>query len=241
MSILFVVIGLAALAATAAKVMSPPSTPRVSPTGGITVPVDVSDSTPDPVVARDQLIEQLVADARSEPRPSQLPAYEALAIPCRRNRAACTPALERLREPDVPVALVAAFAAELPRSATNQLDSLLLPLLRSGDEAKQRIAADGYRAAKRAAMGSSTVCGCGFGVLPTPLTGEAWLVADSPTGGGLRWDPQAADGGYILGLERDAEGPSFLLEKIEVTGSISLRAQAEGIEVLVKEKSDGTP
>ena len=241
MSLLFVVIGLATLAAIAAKVVRPPTGPQVSPTGGIRLPVEVTESTPNSRVLRDQLIEQLVSDARSEPRPTLLPAYESLAIPCRRNRPACDQLIERLLEPDVPLALLAAFASELPESATKQLDSLLLPLLRSDDESKKRIAADTYRAVNRAAMRTSPNCHCGFGVLPMPLTEEAWLVAESPTGGALGWNPHVVDGGYVLDLERRAEGPSYLFKSIEVTGPLHIQLRAEGIQLVVKEMRDGTP
>jgi len=233
--VLFAAIGLGVAAAVAATVIEPPPAPQVSATGGLSVPVPADQPIPDPVVAHEQLLEQLIADARSEPRPSLLPAYEALAIPCRRGQKACEVVLRRLADPGVPIGLIAAFAGELPRRATAQLDSLALPMLRSDDPDQHALALDLYRNAKRAQVGSSTACGCGFGVAPLPLTGEAWIFAESRSGGGLAWSPEAIEGGWRLGIQRDARGPQRLAQRIEASGALRVEAQENDASITVRE------
>ncbi len=231
------VVALAVGAGAAATLFKPDPQPSVSATGSISMPVAVPESTPDAAASRAQLIEQLVADARTEPRPDLLPEYEAVVIPCRRGQASCEPLLARLREADVPLSLVARVARELPRSGRQQLDSLLLPLLRSGEPERQWAAVAAYREAKRAAVGSDTACGCGFGILPTPLTGEAWLFAERPTGGGLAWSPTEGETQWTLGLVRADDGVPRLLQRVEARERAQILAHEGGATVRVTTSS----
>ena len=226
-------IGAGALA-TVLKPQAPP-TPSVTATGSLSVPVPVKSAPPDPAVARERLLEQLIVDARSEPKPERLPAYEALVLPCRRRMPACAPVLERLGDPDVPLTLLEAFASELPRGDIAGFDALMGPLLGSGSPEKRDLAIGLYRQQGRAKVATDTACGCGFGVVPTPLGSEAWLFADSPRGG-LAWEPIPIEGGWRLGVRRDANGPQRLAQRIDVIGSLRIEAAEGGAVVRVAEE-----
>ncbi len=234
---LLVAMGLAIGAGALATVLKPqaPPTPHVTATGSISVPVPGESAPLDPVVARDRLLEQLIMDARSEPKPERLPAFEALALPCRRGMPACAPVLERMGDPDVPLTLLEAFASELPRVDTAGFDALVRPLLGSGSPEQRDLAIGLYRKRGRAEVATDTACGCGFGVVPTPLGGEAWLFADSPRGG-LAWDPTPIEGGWRLGVRRDADGPQRLAQRIDVTGGLRIEAAEGGAVVRVTEE-----
>lgn len=238
---LILAVGLAIGAGVLASVLKPPSGPTQTASGGLSVPVDSEVATPDPEEARAALLEQLVAASRSEPRPSSLPAYEALALPCRRGMEACGPVLERLRQDDVPTALVTAFARELPRGAGEEFDALVRPLL-AGDPERRDLAIDLYRKRKRAVVATDTGCRCGFGVVPTPLEGEAWLFADAPRGG-LSWEPVGIEGGWRLQVRQDGDGPARLAMKVPVDGALRVEAAEGGAHVTVgaEEERDGDP
>ncbi|MCO4771435.1 MAG: hypothetical protein KDA24_15490 [Deltaproteobacteria bacterium] len=244
---LFLAVGLAVGAGALATILKPPPTagPTVTATGSISVPVPTDATPPDPVVARDRLLEQLIADARSEPRPTLLPAYQALAIPCRRGQPTCDPVISRLGDDDVPLSLVTAFAGELRPSDRERLDALLLPLLRGSAEDRRALAIDLYREAGRAAVRNDPACGCGFGIAPTPLGEEAWFFAEAPAGG-LAWAPVETEAGWSLGLTRHADGPARLLQAVAWTKLGAHIQGSEGGSVLRLSRtpaggSDGNP
>ena len=67
---------------------------------------------------------------------------------------------------------------------------------------------------------------------PIPLGSKAWLFADSPRGG-LAWEPIPIEGGWRLGVRRDANGPQRLAQRIDVIGSFRIEAAEGGAVVRV--------
>ena len=138
--------------------------------------------------------------------------------------------LARLQQDGVPWSLVRAFAAALPPRADADADTLLLPAFAGDDPQHALQALEVLRERRRAEIGSSTSCGCGFGLLPRDPVGDAWLIAFSADGvSGLAWDPREVDGGWVLGVSK-AEGGSALLKRRISIGEAppEVRATADG-------------
>ena len=193
----------------------------------IEVAVD-SDVAPDGAALRATLLDQLVLDARIEPRPETLPAFKSFVLPCRRPGAVCEQAVERLGRADVPWRLTRAFAAALPSTANDAADRLLLPAFAGEDLGRAADALRVLRDRRRVLSGSSMDCACGFGLVRGP--GEVgWLVAFAGDGtSGLEWAPVNAEG-WTLDVRRVDGGPSLLRQRIVVGDPLpTIRARAGG-------------
>lgn len=235
--VLALVVVLGVGAGLAASLMKGTDRPQVSPTGGISMPAPKTDAPlPSPEELRADLLERLVAGAR-EGGPRRLPWYESFAIPCRRGTTACNATIDRLVQDDVPQSLRLAMARELqPRSAA-AMDRLLLPLME--DPEGSAAAVEIYRNSGRALVASSAACGCGFGVVPAPLGERVWLFAAAAGAKGLRWEPQQDEQGWTLELARDPEGPTLLLQAVDVpSGSWRILSQEGDVSMPVPSADD---
>lgn len=209
--VLFIGIALAVVAGGGAALLKNVARPDPS-SGNVVIPVE-SDAPPDGAALRARLLDELVADARITPDPTELPAFRSFVLPCRRGGPVCDEVFARLERDDVPWNLTVAFARELPAHLDARVDGLLLPAFGGDDEARVVEALDVLRARKRVTVGSSTRCGCGFGSLKSGADG--WLLAfPAAPEGRLSWAPEQTPKGWVLNVRSDPEGQALLRQRL---------------------------
>jgi hypothetical protein len=183
---------------------------RPPPPSETSVHLRAAAESVDPAVAREQLIETLVIDARGAEDVERLPAFGVALTVLGGDDDGW--ALGRLLEPDVPDALVLALARRLPRRGAGP--TVAARLLDRRLEAGSPEAVAVLKARSEGAVARDVVCRCSFGIL------GGWIAAWGP---GIAWDPVRAEDGVTLRLRREEGGATALVMRREGVAAAAAR------------------
>ena len=194
---------------------------RPAPTSGTSMKVRMDPGRVDAAVVREQLLEDLIVDARAAENVEHLRAFD-VAMALVDGGEEYGWARERLLEPDVPAALVLAVARRASRRGQGPARAAVLLERFLAEGSAEAVAV--VRARDEGQVRRDVVARCSFALY------RDWVVAWGP---GLAWAPVRTDDRWVLNLRPEEGGERALTMRLEGATSVSAR-DGEGPQITAR-------